>query len=90
MLCRRYTAKQALDWGLVNAVVPMEQLDEEVRRWCDELLALSPTCLKIFKATFDDEFLGLRKNQRNYVAEINPSFFESGEQQEGASAFQEK
>ncbi|MFQ5503199.1 MAG: enoyl-CoA hydratase-related protein [Planctomycetota bacterium] len=90
MLCRRYTAKQALDWGLANAVVPMEQLDDEVRRWCDELLALSPTCLKIFKATFDDEAVRLREHQRNYVGELNPGFFESGEQQEGAAAFQEK
>ncbi|MBI2162465.1 MAG: enoyl-CoA hydratase/isomerase family protein [Candidatus Rokubacteria bacterium] len=40
MLCRRYTAKQALDWGLVNAVVPMAELDAEVGRWCEELLAL--------------------------------------------------
>ena len=90
MLCRRYTAKQALDCGLVNAVVPMEKRDDEVRRWCGELLALSPTCLKIFKATFDDEYLALREHRRNYVEEINPGFFESGEQKEGVSAFQEK
>ena len=90
MLCRRYTARQALEWGLVNAVVPMDQLDAEVQKWCDELLALSPTCLKILKATFDDEYLGLRQHRRNYIKEINPDFFRSGEQMEGARAFMEK
>ncbi|MBI3031814.1 MAG: enoyl-CoA hydratase/isomerase family protein, partial [Candidatus Rokubacteria bacterium] len=56
MLCRRYTAQQALEMGLVNAVVPMEKLDDEVTRWCDELLALSPTCLKVLKASFVADF----------------------------------
>jgi dihydroxynaphthoic acid synthetase len=90
MLCRRYSAQQALQWGLANAVVPLAQLDEEVQRWCDELLALSPTCLKVLKAAFDEEFVDLRKQQRNYLAEINPGFFASGEQMEGANAFLEK
>jgi dihydroxynaphthoic acid synthetase len=90
MLCRRYTAQQALEWGLANAVVPMARLDEEIQKWCDELLVLSPTCLKILKATFDDEYLGLRQHRRNYVREINPDFFTSGEQMEGAKAFMEK
>ena len=90
MLCRRHTARQALDWGLANAVVPLEQLDEEVQRWCDDLLALSPTCLKILKASFDDEYLALRRHRRDYVEEINPNFFPSGEQMEGARAFVEK
>ncbi|MCQ6463528.1 enoyl-CoA hydratase-related protein, partial [Vibrio parahaemolyticus] len=52
MLARRYTAKQALEWGLVNSVVPMAELDAEVKKYCDELLALSPTCLKILKRSF--------------------------------------
>ena len=90
MLCRRYTAKQALDWGLVNAVVPMEKLDEEVQKWCDEILALSPTCLKILKASFIDEFennLGKGDAVRRLV--LTPEFW-SGEQQEGVNAFLEK
>ncbi len=90
MLCRRYSAQQALEWGLANAVVPLERLDEEVQRWCDELLAMSPTCIKVLKSTFDDEFVRLREHRRNYLAEINPDFFASGEQMEGARAFQEK
>ncbi len=90
MLCRRYTARQALEWGLVNAVVPSEKLDEEVQRWCDELLALSPTCLRILKASFVAEFepiLGQGDAIRRLV--VTPEFWRE-EQQEGARAFLEK
>jgi dihydroxynaphthoic acid synthetase len=92
MLCRRYDAAQALEWGLVNAVVPMAELDAEVDRWCEEMLALSPTSLKVLKRTFDDEYLALRELQddRDYIQEVNPGFWQSGEQGEGANAFLEK
>ena len=90
MLCRRYTAKQALDWGLVNAVVPLADLDAEVGRWCEELLALSPTCLRILKASFVAEFehlLGQDDAIRRLV--VTPEFWKD-EQQEGGRAFLEK
>jgi len=90
MLCRRYTARQALDWGLVNAVVPLAELDAEVGRWCEELLALSPTCLRILKASFVAEFeniLGQDDAVRRLV--VTPEFWRE-EQQEGARAFLEK
>jgi 2-ketocyclohexanecarboxyl-CoA hydrolase len=93
MLCRRYSAQQALEWGLANAVVPLADLDAEVAKWCDEILALSPTVLKLLKKSFDDEYLPLREAQgieRDYIPEINPAFFTSGEQAEGARAFLEK
>ena len=93
MLCRRYSAQQALDWGLANAVVPLDQLDAEVDRWSEEMLALSPTVLKLLKKSFDDEYEALRGVQgpdRDYLPEINPVFFTSGEQAEGAKAFLEK
>ncbi len=91
MVCRRYSARQMLEWGLVNAVVPIEQLDDEVATWCRELLALSPTCLKIHKLTF-------RKHMEHYLAhdfqeivtQVAPGYFGTGEQQEGAAAFLEK
>ena len=89
MLCRRYTARQALEWGLVNAVVPRAELDEEVARWCADLLAASPTCLMVLKASFDDEWLSLRNQPRDYVADLNPEFWTS-EQQEGSRAFLQK
>jgi len=92
MLCRRYSAQQALAWGLVNAVVPPAELDAEVGRWCNEILAMSPSCIKALKMSFDDEFADLRERQgpRDFVGEINPGFWSSGEQAEGAAAFLEK
>lgn len=88
MLCRRYTAQQMLEWGLVNAVVPKEQLDEEVNRWCRELLALSPTCLKTVKASFN-QLVNLQP-VGEVVKRVAPDYFSTGEQQEGANAFLEK
>jgi len=92
MLCRRYSAQQALDWGLANAVVPKAELDAEVQRWCDELLALSPTVLKLVKKSFDDSLAQIREQQDRFsiLQQVNPGFFASGEQTEGASAFMEK
>ena len=91
MLCRRYTAQQALDWGLANNVVPMDQLDAEVRRVADELMSASPTCLKILKRSFFyhmEPIMG--KDMPDLITEVAPNYFETGEQQEGANAFMEK
>ena len=52
-LCRQYTAAEALAMGLVNAVVPGDRLMEEARSWAREMLVLSPTALKIAKASFN-------------------------------------
>jgi dihydroxynaphthoic acid synthetase len=52
-LCRRYTAKEALDMGLVNRVVPADKLEEEVDRWCDEILEKSPGAIAGVKACFN-------------------------------------
>jgi dihydroxynaphthoic acid synthetase len=90
LLCRRIPAQQALAWGLCNAVVLMEKLDEEVQRWVDEIMALCPTALKTVKASFDDEYRDLRDFFRDYLAEFNPNFLGSPEQLEGANAFLEK
>ena len=90
MLCRKYTAQQMLQWGLVNAVVPMAQLDEEVRKWCDEILMLSPTCLRVLKASFVsdvDPLFGSGDAVRRHI--LPPDFYQT-EQQEGARAFLEK
>jgi 2-ketocyclohexanecarboxyl-CoA hydrolase len=88
MLCRRYSAAQMLEWGLVNAVVPKEDLDAEVARWCDELLAMSPTSLKTIKHSFGQ--IIDRTGIQEVVEAVAPSFFQSGEQTEGATAFLEK
>ncbi|HEY8638589.1 MAG TPA: enoyl-CoA hydratase-related protein [Solirubrobacteraceae bacterium] len=92
LVCRRYSAQEMLAWGLVNSVVPGELLDAEVQRWCDDMLALSPTVLKVLKKSFDDEWAPLRERQGSddFLEQINPGFFESGEQMEGATAFLDK
>lgn len=90
MLCRRYSARQAYEWGLVNAVVPKEELDAEVDRWCAELLALSPTCLRILKASFVDEFSGVLGQGDAIRRLVVDERFWREEQQEGARAFLEK
>ncbi|MFO1324814.1 MAG: enoyl-CoA hydratase-related protein [Burkholderiales bacterium] len=90
MLCRRYSAQEALQMGLANAVVPYAELDAEVDKWCREILALSPTCIRILKATFCEEMkalLGQGDELRRYMA--TPEFWKY-EQQEGANAFLEK
>ncbi|MFO0995737.1 MAG: enoyl-CoA hydratase-related protein [Alphaproteobacteria bacterium] len=91
LLCRRYTAKQMYEWGLVNAVVPMDQLDAEVRKWADEMLSLSPTCLKVIKASMRHHMDHVMKLEMlDLVAKVAPNYFRTGEQNEGASAFLEK
>jgi 2-ketocyclohexanecarboxyl-CoA hydrolase len=91
MLCRRYSAQEMLTWGLVNAVVPEANLDEEVRKWCDEVLSLSPTVLKCIKNSFkyimDDT---MKKDMFENLNEVAPNYFDTGEQEEGASAFLQK
>lgn len=89
MLCRRYTAHEAYEMGLVNTVVPLARLGEEVDRWCAEMLALSPGCLEILKATFDQEMdafpeMGVMSSR------LYPDWFDSPEGREGAVAFMEK
>jgi 2-ketocyclohexanecarboxyl-CoA hydrolase len=89
MFCRQYSAQQALDWGLVNAVVPADQLRDEVRKWADEALALSPTALKAVKQSMNadsEHFAGV--GQMAYSALTQ--FTESDEAKEGITAFNEK
>ncbi|MES2936852.1 MAG: enoyl-CoA hydratase-related protein [Pseudomonadota bacterium] len=88
-LCRRYPAEEALRMGLVNAVVPHAQLDTEVRRWCDEILALSPTALAIAKRSFNAD----SENIRAIGAlgfEALAIYYGTAESREGGNAFREK
>ncbi|HLS83026.1 MAG TPA: enoyl-CoA hydratase-related protein [Steroidobacter sp.] len=90
--CKRYSAAQMLDWGLVNAVVPYAELDAEVDRWCDTLLDKSPTSLRLAKAAFEREIDLIRDT--NTFGEVCPDFYLAGgssaELQEGMDAFLEK
>ncbi len=88
-LCRQYDAATALDWGLVNAVVPLEQLEEETVRWCEEMLALSPIALRMLKASLnaaDDGLAGIQQ----LAGDATMLFYMSEEAQEGRDAYVEK
>jgi dihydroxynaphthoic acid synthetase len=87
---RRISAAEALDWGLVNAVVPLAELDDEVLVWCDRVLDGSPTCIKILKAVFDEEIDEMAGDVRRTAHLIAPNFGQSAEAREAQQAFFEK
>jgi naphthoate synthase len=89
MLCRQYDAATAERWGLVNRVVPAEDLRSEVRAWADEILRLSPTALRFVKQSFaaDTEHIaGLQKVAFSGLEQ----YVGSDEAREGVSAFVDK
>ena len=88
-LCRRYSADQALAMGLVNVVVPMEQLDGEVDRWCQELLEKSPTALKMLKYAFLADSDGVTGITHLGVGALS-LYYDTEEALEGRNAFLEK
>jgi naphthoate synthase/2-ketocyclohexanecarboxyl-CoA hydrolase len=90
MLCRRYTAQEALQMGLVNKVVPLKQLEAEVDQWCDELLDISPTCLSLVKASFDGDIDYMDGDFGRYLVQMAPDFFDGDEVKEAQQAFFEK
>lgn len=89
MLCRRYTADQALAMGMVNAVVPQEQLDEEVERWCAEIAVLSPTAIAIAKKSFNLDSESIRGISAIGMQALS-LFYQTDESKEGVKAFLEK
>jgi len=88
-LCRRYSAQQALAMGLVNAVVPPDELDAEVDRWCKEILALSPTAIAIAKRSFNADSDSIRGIGGLGMQALS-LFYGTQESQEGVQAFLEK
>jgi naphthoate synthase len=88
-LCRQYGADEALEMGLVNAVVPLEELEEETVRWCREMLELSPFALRLLKASFNATEDGLAGIQQ-LAHDANLLFYMSEEAQEGRDAYREK
>jgi naphthoate synthase len=88
-LCRQYDARQALEMGLVNTVVPLDELEEETVRWCREMLALSPFALRMLKASFhaaEDGMAGLQQ----LAHDANLLFYASEEAKEGREAYKAK
>jgi len=88
-LCRRYGAQEALAMGLVNTVVPLEELERETVRWCREMLALSPFSLRLLKASFNAAEDGLTGIQQ-LAHDANLLFYMSEEGQEGRDAYREQ
>lgn len=87
-LCRQYGAEQAYDWGLANAVVPLEDLEIETVAWCQEMLAHSPLALRMLKASHnaaDDGLAGIQQ----LAGDSTLLFYMTEEAQEGRDAYKE-
>ncbi len=89
LLCRQYDAQQALAMGLVNAVVPLELLEEETVQWCREMLQLSPMALRMIKAGFNADTDGLAGIQE-LAGNATGLFYQTAEGQEGRNAYLER
>jgi naphthoate synthase len=88
-LCRQYNAEEALQMGLVNAVVPLKQLEKETLKWCREMLQLSPMALRCVKAAMNadcDGQIGLL----DFAGNATLLYYMSEEGQEGRNAYVEK
>ncbi len=88
-LCRQYDARQALDMGLVNAVVPLARLEEETVPWCREILANSPIALRCIKAAMNADCDG-QAGLQELAGDATMLFYMSEEGQEGRDAYLEK
>jgi 2-ketocyclohexanecarboxyl-CoA hydrolase len=88
-LCRRYSAAQALAMGLCNTVVPDARLDDEVRIWCDEILAMSPTALALAKRSFNADTASIAGIAGLGLQAVS-LFYQTDESKEGVRALKEK
>jgi naphthoate synthase len=88
-LCRQYDATQALEMGLVNAVVPLAELEAEGIRWCDEILEKSPTAIRFLKRAFNADVDGLAGLQE-LAGDATMLYYTTDEAHEGSQAFLEK
>ena len=88
-LCRQYSAKEALDMGMVNKVVPFSELESECVSWSREMLELSPTALRFMKASFNAATDGLAGLQQ-LAGDATLLYYTSDEAKEGRDAFKEK
>jgi naphthoate synthase len=88
-LCRQYNAKEALEMGLVNAVVPLDQLEAEGVKWAKEILVQSPIAIRMLKSSFNAELDGMTG-----ITELSHNatmlFYMTDEGKEGKNAFLEK
>ena len=88
-LCRQYDARQALEMGLVNTVVPLAKLEEETIQWCREMLRMSPIALRCLKAAMNADCDG-QAGLQELAGNATMLFYMSEEGQEGRNAYLEK
>jgi naphthoate synthase len=88
-LCRQYSAQEALDMGMVNAVVPLERLEDEVVQWCEEMMEKSPIALRMIKCGLNAELDG-QAGIQELAGNATLLYYFTEEAQEGKHAFLEK
>jgi naphthoate synthase len=88
-LCDQYDAKEALDMGLVNKVVPLDKLEETTVEWCRKIIAKSPLALRMLKSSFNAELDG-QAGIQELAGNATLLYYLSDEAKEGKNAFLEK
>ena len=88
-LCRFYDANKALEWGLINAVVPYNKLEQETIRWCNEILEKSPLALRMLKGALNADCDG-QAGLQQLAGDATMLFYMTDEAQEGRNAFKDK
>jgi naphthoate synthase len=88
-LCRQYDAQQALQMGLVNAVVPLEDLERETVAWCRQMLEMSPLALRCLKSAFNAAIDG-QAGIQELAGNATLLYYMTDEAQEGKRAYLEK
>ncbi|MGH8610696.1 MAG: 1,4-dihydroxy-2-naphthoyl-CoA synthase [Gammaproteobacteria bacterium] len=88
-LCRQYSATQALSMGLVNHVVPLQELEAETIKWCREMLALSPLALRCLKAALNADCDG-QAGLQELAGNATLLYYMTEEGREGKEAFLER
>ncbi|OGU54515.1 MAG: 1,4-dihydroxy-2-naphthoyl-CoA synthase [Ignavibacteria bacterium RBG_13_36_8] len=88
-LCRQYNAKEALEIGLVNKIVPVEKLEAEGVKWAKEILEMSPLAIRLLKSAFNAELDG-QAGIQELAGNATLLYYMSDEAQEGKNAYNEK
>ena len=88
-LCRQYTAKEAEEMGMVNKVVPFDQLEDETVEWCETILKRSPMAIRMIKRALNAELDG-QAGLMEFAGDATLMYYLTEEAQEGKKAFLEK
>ncbi|MDP2339816.1 MAG: 1,4-dihydroxy-2-naphthoyl-CoA synthase [Deltaproteobacteria bacterium] len=88
-LCRQYDAREAKEMGLVNTVVPLDEVEAETVRWCREMLAMSPLALRLLKSAFNADVDG-QAGIQELAGNATLLFYMTEEAAEGKQAFLER